>query len=314
MLRKTIKAISFGAALVLSSQAMAVEARIATGGTSGVYFAIGNSICQLMGQGGKCSALESEGSVENVKGLDKRAFEFGIVQSDIQMQALNGVKLFRDSSPQIYLRSLFSLHAEPLHLMVSKNSAIKSFTELKGKAVNIGQAGSGSRGLAELAMKEIGWKKDVFSSVHELSSHDQIEALCQGKIEASFWVAGLPNEAMKKAASECGVRLLSLKGEWMRILILDNPQYSSVTIPKNTYPHVTGAIKTFGPKASLLTNADMDEETVYQLVKSVFDNLDKFKKMHPALNILKRTDMLEDGVIAPFHPGALRYYKEKGWM
>lgn len=319
MFRKGKFLVVFSVLLSLGTVANSADIKLATGGVTGVYYPIGQAICELMGKTKvdhsiNCEALTTDGSVENVKGLDQKIFNFGLIQSDIQMEALNGVRTFRDDRPQIYLRSVFSLHSEPLHLMVSKNSGIKSIDDLKGKSIDMGSVGSGSHVLSSLILREKGWQKGDFSNVFELSPQDQLAGLCKGKVQASLWVAGVKNETAHEAANQCGVRLISMKGEWVRILLLDYPQYAKATIPAGAYTQNAREIESFGPKATLMTNADVSEEVVYQLVKSVFDNFKIFKGMHPALSLLKPKEMLDDGVIAPLHPGAIRYYKEKGWM
>jgi len=318
MINWIVKSIVLAAFSLLSVESKAADVstsvQIATGGKAGVYYPIGKSVCKAISPVISCSVEMTSGSVENAKALDKKKVNFAIIQSDIQMQALNGVKTFRDASPQIYMRSIFSLHAEPLHLMVAPNSGIRDFNQIKGKAVSFGPIGSGSYALAELILKQLDWDKKKFSTIHDLSASDQINALCNGQIKAGFWVAGVNNQAMKEAAEKCNVSLASLKGGWVDSFVLDNPQFTLVTIPKNTYKTTKSAVRTIGPKATLMTNADVPDETVYQLVKAIFESFDEFKKMHPALSKLNREDMLNDGVIAPFHPGAKKYYKEKGWV
>ncbi|MDV7341534.1 TAXI family TRAP transporter solute-binding subunit [Terasakiella sp. A23] len=316
---KTILRLSLLSLLFFPTYSMAETITIATGGKSGVYYPIGQAICDLINKDTAshktdCRVISTGGSIENVLGLDDKKYDFALVQSDVQMYALNGVKTFRDRSSMVSLRSLLSLHSEPLHLMVAKNSGIKSFDGLKGKTVNLGNAESGSRALADLILKEKGWKHDKFAAVTDRSSKDQIQALCDGKDDAAFWVAGLANQAMTDVAKNCGVRLISITGEWVRILLLDNPQYVATRIPAKTYPNMTSKVSTFGPKASLLTHADLKKDKANLVMKTVFENLETLKKAHPALAQLKPKEMVEDGVIAPFHSGAMAYILEKGLL
>lgn len=303
----------------LSTGASSKNITIATGSESGIYYPIGQAICGWINQQTAkhnltCEVLKTQGSVENARGLDKKNFDFALIQSDVQMYALNGIKTFSTERSFVYLRSMLSLHAEPLHLIVTKKSKINSFNDLKGKKVSLGSLGSGAHTLADLMLKEKGWDDKSFAQVKNLGTQEQIDALCDGSIDAAFWVAGLGNPAMNKAAQNCDLTLISITGEWVRILLLDNPQYVKTKIPVKTYAGINKTIQTFGPKASLLTNADLDRQVVYQVMKTIFEHFDQLKATHPALNSLDKKEMLEDGVIAPFHPGAMDYIMEKGLL
>ncbi|NVK17728.1 MAG: TAXI family TRAP transporter solute-binding subunit [Methylocystaceae bacterium] len=301
------------------AQAQTKTIRIATGSETGLYYPIGQTICGWINEKTAehnliCEAITTEGSVENARGLDKKKFDFALVQSDVQMYALNGIKTFSKERSLVFLRSLLSLHGEPLHLMISAQSNIKNFDDLKGKKISLGSLGSGSHTLAELILKEKGWKNTSFEQVLNLGTPEQMDALCKGTIDAAFWVAGLGNAAMRTAAKDCDIKLINITGEWVRILMLDNRQYVKIKIPAKTYVTSSSPIQTFGPKASLLTNADLDRKIVYLMMQTIFEHFEQLKSLHPALKNLDKKEMLEDGVIAPFHPAAMDYIMEKGLL
>lgn len=297
---------------------------IGTGGPTGVYFVAGNEICQLMNraankqvkEGGKalrCSAPASGGSIYNINALRAGDFDFGVVQSDWQHHAFNGTSKFQGQKFSD-LRSVFSLHAEPFQILVAKNSGIKSWDDLRGKRVNIGNAGSGQRGTFETLMKAHGIDKTFFSQVSELSSTEQSGALCNGNIDAFGYSVGFPNAGVAQAADGCGATIISLESGPVKKLVDENNFFRFVRIPRKTYSTLNNDVITFGVKATLVTRADQEEDVVYSLVKSVFDNLEEFKKYHPVFKTLKPKEMISDALSAPLHPGAIKYYKEKGWL
>ncbi len=293
---------------------------IGTGGPTGVYFVAGNKICDLMnkaankkGDAVRCNAPSSGGSIYNINAIRSKELDFGVAQSDWQYHAYKGTSKFKGNQLES-IRAVFSLHAEPFQILVAKGSGIKSWADLKGKRVNIGNAGSGQRGTFEILMKAYGVDKSYFSLATELNSTEQAGALCNGNIDAFGYSVGFPNAGVSQATDGCEARIISLTGEPVKKLVDERPFYSFTKIPTGTYSTVTEDVTTFGPRATLVTRADVSDEVVYGLVKSVFEGLDDFKKYHPAFRVLDPKSMIKDGLSAPLHPGALKYYKEKGWI
>ena len=314
------------ASAVFSASAMAEKTfvSIGTGGPTGVYFIAGNEICQLMNRaaakaqetGGpviRCNAPASGGSIYNLNALKTGDLDFGVVQSDWQFHAFNGSDKF-DGQKFEDLRAVFSLHAEPFQILVAKNSGITSWDDLKGKRVNIGNAGSGQRGTFETLLKAYGVEKDFFSLASELNSTEQSGALCNGNIDAFGYSVGFPNAGVAQAADGCGAMIISLEGEPVKQLVSERPYYSFARIPRGTYSTVKEDVVTFGVMATLVTKADQPDDVVYALVKAVFDGLEDMKQYHPVFKTLDPKVMIKHGLSAPLHPGALKYYKERGWL
>ncbi len=308
--------------LVLSGQADAARrfVSIGTGGPSGVYFIAGNAICKMLEKsaGNKkdalhCAAPSTGGSIYNINAIRSHELDMGVVQSDVQQQAYKGTDKFEGHKFD-KIRSIFSVHAEPFQILVGKNSGINSWQDLKGKRVNIGNPGSGQRGTFEALMLAYNVDGSYFGKTFELASSEQSKALCDGKIDAFGYTVGVPNEGVAKAANGCGARIISLQGKTVDRLVADNPYYAYSTIPKGTYASLDKDVKTFGVMATIVTSADISEATVYELVKAVFENLDDFRKIHPAFAHLGEKKMITDGLSAPLHPGAAKYYKERGWI
>lgn len=292
---------------------------IGTGGITGVYYPAGGAICRLVNRGRKdhgirCSVESTSGSVFNLTAIRKEQLDLGIVQSDWQFHAHKGSSVFASQGPNPALRAVFSMHSEPFTVVASDASGIKNFDDLKGKKVNIGQPGSGNRATMDELMRRKGWSKNVFTQALEIKPAEQAAALCSGKIDAFIYSAGNPNGVIQEAAMTCPVHLVPVEGGEVDALIKENPFYAVATIPANMYPGTKEDTKTFGVKATLVANAGVDEDMVYQLVKAVFENFDNFKTLHPVFSTLDPKQMVQEGNTAPFHPGALRYYKEQGWV
>lgn len=292
---------------------------IGTGGVTGVYYPTGGAICRLVNKGRKehgirCSVESTGGSVYNTRTIREGELDFGIVQSDVQSAAMDGVRAFDGDEPYGDLRAVLSVHPEPMHVMVRGDSGIDSVMAMKGKRVNIGNPGSGTRVLADVLMDAAGVTPADFALAAELKSSEQAAALCDGKIDAAIWAAGLPNGSTMEATSTCDVKLLDLTTSGTDKVLADNAAYAAATIPAGLYPGNDEDVASWGPKATFVTDAKTPDEVVYVLVKSIFENFDDFKKLHPAFGRLTEEEMVKDGLSAPLHPGAAKYYAERGWM
>ena len=328
----TISAIAMLFALSLPMMSVAKAAEfftIGTGGPTGVYFQVGNSVCKMLhkqaisaehgrkkgtNKAYRCTAPSTGGSNYNIGQIKAGEFQFGVAQSDWQFHAVNGSskwegKKFGD------LRAVFSVHNEPFQIWARKKAKIKDFAGLKGKVVNIGNPGSGQRGTMEELMKAMGVDNSFFKSTTELTSSEQVKALCDGKIDAFGYSVGFPNGAMEQAAT-CAAKAspINLTGSEVQGLINGADYYAQAVIPKGTYTGQKKDATTFGVKATAVTSNMVESDLVYLVVKAVFENFDDFKKQHPAFSSLKKEDMIADGLSAPLHEGALRYYKEAGLM
>ncbi len=305
----------------LGSAAFAADqfVTIGTGGVTGVYYPTGGAICRLMNKGRKehgirCSVESTGGSVYNTRTIRGGELDFGVVQSDVQAAAIAGTGKFADDGAFEGLRAIFSVHPEPLHVMVRADAGINSVADFAGKRVNIGNPGSGTRVLAEVLMAAAGVSPSDFALAAELKSSEQSAALCDGKLDAAIWAAGLPNGSSMEATSTCDIKLLDLTTSGTDMVLASNAAYAAATIPGGMYPGNPDDVASWGPKATFVTSTNTSEEVVYQLVKSVFENFDDFKKLHPAFSRLVEAEMIKDGLSAPLHDGAVRYYKERGWI
>jgi TRAP transporter TAXI family solute receptor len=292
---------------------------IGTGGVTGVYYPTGGAICRLVNKnrkehGIRCSVESTGGSVYNLNTIRAGELDMGVAQSDWQYHAYNGTSKFEDQGPNKDLRAVFSVHPEPFTVVARKDAGIKNFDDLKGKRVNIGNPGSGQRGTMEVVMAAKGWTKDDFSLVSELKAAEQSKALCDNKIDAMVYVVGHPNGSIKEATTSCDTVVVAVDGPAIQKLIADNSYYRAATIPGGMYAGNPDDVKTFGVGATFVSSTNTPPDTVYQVVKAVFENFNDFKRLHPAFGVLKKEEMVKDGLSAPLHEGAARYYKEAGLM
>ncbi|MGE4265978.1 MAG: TAXI family TRAP transporter solute-binding subunit [Deferribacterales bacterium] len=292
---------------------------IGTGGVTGVYYPTGGAISRMVNKKSdvydiKSTVESTGGSVYNVNAVIAGDLEFGISQSDIQYQAFKGLESWKDKGPQKKLRSVFSLHPEIVTIVATENSGIKKLADMKGKRINIGNPGSGQYINSEDVFDAAGLK---FSDVKvEKAKAVESPALLQDeRIDAFFYTVGHPNSNIKEATSgRIKVRFVPVEGAQADYLIKKFPYYVKTYINIKDYPTASGDgknVPAVGVKATLVTSSDVPDKVVYAITKEVFDNFDEFKTLHPAFANLTKQEMLE-GLTAPVHPGALKYYKEAG--
>ncbi len=291
---------------------------IGTGGQTGVYYVVGQSICQLVNRDTaktniKCNAPSTGASIANLNSIAAKEMDMGIAQSDWQYHAYNGTSSF-EGKKNDKLRAVFSLHAEPFTLMARDDSGIQNFDDLKGKRVNVGDPGSGTRATINVIMKEKGWTDRIFKVAAELKPAEMASAMCDNNLDAITYNVGHPNGALKEATASCPAHLVPVTGPEIDKLVAEHSYYAKATIPGGLYKGTDNAVETFGSYATLVSSTDVSEEKVYAVVKAVFDNFARFKRLHPAFANLKEEEMIKNALSAPLHDGAVRYYKERGWL
>ncbi|QJF53208.1 TAXI family TRAP transporter solute-binding subunit [Roseobacter ponti] len=307
-------------AMLMAPVAMAEEfITIGTGGVTGVYYPTGGAICRLVNKGRKdhgirCSVESTGGSVYNINTIRAGELEFGVAQSDWQYHAYNGTSDFSDAGPFEELRAVFSVHPEPFTVVARADAGISSFEDLKGKRVNIGNPGSGQRGTMEVVMDAMGWEMGDLALATELKAAEQSAALCDNQIDAMIYTVGHPSGSIQEASTACDSIVVNVTGEAIDKLIADNSFYRTASIPGGMYRGTDDDVTTFGVGATFVSSTAVSEDAVYAVVAAVFDNFEDFKGLHPAFANLKAEEMATAGLSAPLHPGAAKYYKEKGWI
>lgn len=313
---------AIGLALGMAGTAQAQQQRfvtIGTGGVTGVYYAVGGAVCRLLNKdrkahGIRCSVESTGGSAFNVNTIKAGELDFGMTQSDVQFNALKGLAQFKDAGPYADLRSVYSVHSEPFTVAARKELNATKFEDLKGKRVNVGNPGSGTRASMDELLAALGWKLSDFSLASELKADEHGPALCDNKIDAFFYGVGHPSANIQDPTTSCAAKLVSISGPVVDKLLADKPYYAKATIPGALYSNNPQDTQTYGVMATLVASAKTPDDVIYQLVKATFDNFEEFKKLHPAFANLKPEEMVKNGLSAPLHPGAEKYYKEKGWV
>jgi TRAP transporter TAXI family solute receptor len=308
-------------AAMFASPAMAQDQEqfitIGTGGQTGVYYVVGQSICRLVNRledaNIKCNAPSTGGSVANINGIKSGELDMGVAQSDVQYQAYNGTGNF-EGDAFTDLRAVFRVHGEPLTLLARADSGITTLDDLVGKRVNIGNPGSGQRNTMQVVMDAKGWTEDTFSLASQLGAAEQASALGDNNIDAMVYVVGHPNGSIQEATTTVDARLIPLNDDDVEGIVAEYPYYSASMIRGGLYKGNDENVETFGVAATFVTTAKADDEVVYQTVKAVFDNFDRFKRLHPAFENLVAEEMATQGLSAPLHDGAARYYREQGWI
>jgi len=290
---------------------------IGTGGVTGVYYPTGGAICRLVNRdraehGIRCGVESTGGSVFNINAIRGGELEFGVAQSDWQYHAFNGTSRFEEQGAFEELRAVFSVHPEPFTVVARADAGIETFEDLQGKRVNVGNPGSGQRGTMEVLMDAMGWTMDDFAVASELQAAEQSQALCDNNIDAMIYTVGHPSGSIQEATTACDSVLVTVANDAVDQLVADNPFYRTATIPGGMYRGNDEDTMTFGVGATFVTSADVPEEVVYTVVSAVFENIDQFRSLHPAFANLDPVQMANDGLSAPLHPGAERYFREAG--
>ncbi len=282
-----------------------------TGGTSGTYYAFGGVLAQYMTDNTdyRVTAVSTAASKANIQSIGDGDYQIGFTQSDVMNYAWDGSRSFETDGPCRDFRVLGALYAETVQLITMKED-IKSVSDLKGKSVSIGAPGSGVYFNAMDVLEGAGLTVDDIKPQYQ-SFDDSKEALKDGQIDAAFIVAGAPTSAITELATTNGVFLIPIEGELRDNIMRSCPYYAPLEIPANTYPKQNSPIETITIKATLIVDADIDEDTVYALTAAIFDHVEEIAKENAKGEELS-IENATSGITIPFHAGAARYYKEHG--
>jgi len=290
---------------------------IGTGGVTGTYYPTGGAICRMMNKNRKvtkirCSVESTGGSVYNVNTINAGELDFGISQSDTAYQGYNGEGKFKGKAVK-GLRSVLAIYPELLAFVVRKSSGIKSLTDVKGKKLNIDIPGSGTRMTTDIVLDAVGIKKSDLALANELKSSEGPTMLKDNKIDGYFGVFGHPTANIKDASNSVDIDLVPINGEAIDKLVAKYSYYAKGVISGSFYKGVEHDTQSIGVKAVLVTKDNIDEKVVYTLTKTILDNFDSFKKLHPAYKTITKESLL-DGLAVPQHKGAIKAFKEAGLL
>ena len=282
-----------------------------TGGTQGTYYAYGGILGnQLKSSTGiTVNVVSTDGSKANILGIELGNYQLGTVQSDVMAYAVAGSRTFEQEGAIDTFRVIGGLYAEAVQL-ITMDPEIKSVADLKGKKVSIGAAGSGVYFNAIDVLGAAGLTEDDIKAQYQ-SFGDSADALKDGKIDAAFIVAGAPTPAIQELCTSANAYLVPIDGEVADKLMAESPYYTVYEVPAETYKGQTEAIKTVTVKATLIVSASASEEDVYNITKAIFDNAEAITAAH-AKGAELSIENATDGMTAPFHAGAAKYFAEKG--
>jgi len=285
---------------------------LATGGTSGTYYPYGGSMAQIWNdniEGMNVTAQSTGASAENLKLLANGEADLAIVQNDVMDYAFNGTEIFQDQQLSGF-SAIGTLYPEVVQIVVRPGLGVETIADLKGKTVSIGDAGSGVEANALQILDAYGLTLEDIDA-RNLSFKESGSSFQDNQIDAFFVTAGLPNAAIQEICTTKEVNIISIEGAELEQLLDKYPYYTTVTITKDTYAGMVKDATALSIKATLAVSDNLDEDTVYNLTKTLFENLDTFAAAHAKAADLSLESAVQ-GISIPFHPGAEKYYKEVG--
>ncbi len=310
---KRILAIVLALAMVICLAACggSTAMTMGTGGTAGTYYGYGGILGNQIktSSGITVNVVSTDGSKANILGIEQGNYQLGTVQSDVMAYAYAGTRSFEKEGKIDSFRVIGGLYAEAVQL-VTMDPAIKSVADLKGKKVSIGAAGSGVYFNAIDILGAAGLKETDIQPQYQ-SFADSADALKDGKIDAAFIVAGAPTPAIQELCTTAKAYLVPIDGAVAEALMKASPYYTTYKIPAGTYDGQTEDTTTVTVKATLIVSTSASEDDVYNITKSIFDNIDTITSAH-AKGAELSLENATSGMTAPFHAGAAKYFAEKG--
>lgn len=323
-MRRGVAALMVALALAWAAPAPAEEPagrRIAlgTGEVQGYYYPVGGAVCRLINRdrarhGIHCLVEPTAGTGANLAALRGGQLDLAIVQSKAHSQAFEGSGPFAGSGAFAKLRSLLTLHSEAVTLLVRKDSKIRSVGDLKKRRIVVGPAGTFQREMADVVLQAHGWTTGDFEVVQEREPAQQVEALCDGEVDAAIVTVVHPSAVVGRAIDGCDARIVEIGGPAMARFLSSRPYLAETSVPAGIYPRLETGRKSFGLTATLVATEDLPAEVAYEVVRMLVDNLPLLQGLYPVLAHLEKEGMPRAGLTAPLHDGAARYFKEAGLL
>ncbi len=293
---------------------------IATADPSAIYYPVGNAICRMVNLATaddlakRCQATVSDGAVANIEKIRSGEATFGLTQSDLAYGAFRGEGPFAAIGPDRELRTVIALHRESFTVIARAASGIRNFEDLRGKRIGIGKSGAGYTFTRDVVLRFYGWTISDFDRALELGPAEQNETLCDNQVDAIIFEAAHPDGLTQEATRGCRARLVRVGGPPIDRLLAAHPYYIASIIPGGMYDGNPVDTPTFGTQTVLVASARQPDDLAYAVVKAVMENFADFHRLHPALRLLLKKDMVPSETVMPIHPGALRYYREAGLL
>ena len=315
-MKKKVLALAIGSMVLagmIGTSAMAADnLTLATGGTTGTYYAVGGVLATVLNpilENSSLTVTSTGASKANIQLIDDEDADLGIVQNDVMYYAYTGTDLFEDEGSYDTFQAIAGLYDETVQI-VTCDSSIATVADLAGKTVSVGDAGSGTEFNAKQILGAYDLSFDDIKVVNA-SFGDSAESLKDGKIDAAFVVAGAPTTAVVDLATVKDVSLVELDAEHIEKLQSDYDFFTETVIPADTYKGVSEDATTVSVRATLIASSELDEDVVYELLAAMFDNQDALIAGHSKFEFLNLEDAVK-GISVPFHAGAAKYYEEQG--
>jgi len=286
---------------------------LATGGTAGTYYPFGGAMAKIWNSKIKdmnVTAQTSGASGENVRLINKKEVELALVQSDTLDFAYNAKEAFKE--PLKGMTVIATLYPEIVQVVVAAGSPIKSFADLKGKKMGVGAPGSGTEANFRQLLDAYGMKKEDVNAQY-LSFSESAEAFKDKHIDAFIVTAGIPNAGIMDVSTQNEIRILDIPSDVAGKMTQKYPFLAGVKVPANTYKGQTADVSTVAVNAVLIAGNQLKDDMVYNLTKALFESQAELASAHAKGKELNAQYAVQ-GVSIPFHPGAVKYYKEKGLM
>ncbi|MEA5082622.1 MAG: TAXI family TRAP transporter solute-binding subunit [Lachnospiraceae bacterium] len=302
---------SAGGSSTAGAPATETNIKLATGGTSGTYYAFGGVVAQAVtdATGIKFDVQSTGASKANIGLIADGEVDMAIVQNDVMDYAYNGTDLFEGEKTDNF-NAMAAMYAEVCQVVANPAAGIETIADLKGKRVSVGDAGSGVEFNAKQILEAYGVTFDDIQK-QNLSFGDSANAMKDNKIDAFFCTAGAPTTAVMELSSTNDVKILNVDGAEAETLIAKYPFYTSYTIPKDTYSGMTEDATTVSVKATFIVSPELSEDVVYNMTKAIFEGKEDITAGHAKGAEIDPAYAVE-GVSVPFHPGAEKYFKEIG--
>jgi len=292
---------------------------IGTASPTGVYYPLGGSMCRLVNldtsrHGLRCSEEPSSGSATNIESLRRGRLDIGIVPSDVLADAVAAQGSFSSRRPVTDLRILFAGPDEIFTVVARKDLAIHTVGEVRGARISIGDPGSRQRAQFDRVMTALDLRRSEFVEVRELSAAAQSRAFCGKDLDVIVYSVGHPNGLIRDVTRTCRGMLVDVSGPAIDQMLSEYGEYARAVIPGGMYSGNPADVRTFAVRAVVVTSPRVSDTVAYEITRAVFDNFDAFRRLHPAFEALSVADMVHVSGPAPVHAGAMRYYRERGWL
>ncbi len=281
---------------------------IVTGGTGGTYYPLGGAMATIISDNTdvEATAQSSGASAENMQALADGNADIAFTQTDIASYAKNGVLMFEGNKIE-NVQAIGTLYPETIQIVTLADSGINSIEDLKGKTVSVGAPGSGTLANAQQILEVHGMSFDDLNA-QNLAFDESTEGIQDGNIDAAFITSGTPTGSVDALGAVKGVKLIPIEQEKINSLIAKYPYYAKEVVSKGTYG-LTEDVSSVAVLAMLVVSTELNEDTVYDITKAIFENTDKIS--HAKGKLITAESAL-DGVGIDLHPGAVKYFTEKG--